>query len=224
MTKSGISKVYFTELPKEVQERFHYDATKAAEYSAQRTEAFRKQQEESRQKLSGQKAAITEHTPPAGQLSPAEQSSPVVIQEIPQTPSQLDNAQFEQLRLRDWYEDLKVQVKLKNHADWIVALIDDMKENDPKCDECTPTLFEMIAVERKAHRNNYGALSSIASKILETKSYDDYKKLKTIEDQILDNVETQKIQDQADVAKLRLSVSERDAAILEIVQRHRFNE
>jgi hypothetical protein len=26
ITKSGISKVYFTELPKEVQERFHYDA------------------------------------------------------------------------------------------------------------------------------------------------------------------------------------------------------
>src|SRR5205823_10222375 len=34
MTKSGISKVYFAELPKEVQERFHYDAEKALEYSA----------------------------------------------------------------------------------------------------------------------------------------------------------------------------------------------
>jgi hypothetical protein len=32
-TKSGISKLYFTELPKEVQERFHYDAGKAAAYS-----------------------------------------------------------------------------------------------------------------------------------------------------------------------------------------------
>src|SRR5438034_10766795 len=30
-TKSGISKVYFVELPKEVQERFHYDAQKANE-------------------------------------------------------------------------------------------------------------------------------------------------------------------------------------------------
>src|SRR5205809_7573816 len=30
VTRSGISKVYFTELPKEVQERFHYDATTAA--------------------------------------------------------------------------------------------------------------------------------------------------------------------------------------------------
>jgi hypothetical protein len=29
-TKSGITKVYFTELPKEVQERFHYDSTKSA--------------------------------------------------------------------------------------------------------------------------------------------------------------------------------------------------
>jgi hypothetical protein len=31
-TKSGISKVYFTELPKEVQQRFDYDAQKAAAY------------------------------------------------------------------------------------------------------------------------------------------------------------------------------------------------
>ena len=32
-TKSGISKLYFTELPKEVQERFHYDAKKGDDYS-----------------------------------------------------------------------------------------------------------------------------------------------------------------------------------------------
>ncbi len=35
ITKSGISKVYFAELPKGVQERFHYDPDKAAAYSAQ---------------------------------------------------------------------------------------------------------------------------------------------------------------------------------------------
>jgi thioredoxin 1 len=34
-TKSGISKVYFVELPKEVQERFHYNAVIASAYSAQ---------------------------------------------------------------------------------------------------------------------------------------------------------------------------------------------
>ena len=33
-TKTGISKVYFIELPKEIQERFHYDAAKANAYSA----------------------------------------------------------------------------------------------------------------------------------------------------------------------------------------------
>jgi hypothetical protein len=46
-SNSGISKVYFTELPKEVQERFHYDAAKAAAYSAQQNanlEALQKQQ------------------------------------------------------------------------------------------------------------------------------------------------------------------------------------
>src|SRR5438067_4203507 len=34
VSKSGISKVYFTELPKEVQERFNYDAEKAAAQEA----------------------------------------------------------------------------------------------------------------------------------------------------------------------------------------------
>src|SRR5207244_10653829 len=36
-SSSGISKVYFTELPKEVQERFQYDPTQAAAYSHEQT-------------------------------------------------------------------------------------------------------------------------------------------------------------------------------------------
>ena len=36
-TNSGISKIYFVELPKEVQERFHYNAAIASAYSAQQT-------------------------------------------------------------------------------------------------------------------------------------------------------------------------------------------
>jgi hypothetical protein len=47
--KSGITKVYFVELPKEVQERFHYDSGKAASYSAQQAanySAYQKQQDE----------------------------------------------------------------------------------------------------------------------------------------------------------------------------------
>src|SRR5436309_15720049 len=35
VSSSGISKVYLTELPKEVQERVHYDAGQAAAYSAE---------------------------------------------------------------------------------------------------------------------------------------------------------------------------------------------
>jgi hypothetical protein len=47
--KAGISKVYFTELPKDVQERFGYDPQKATDYSAQQNaglEQVRKQQGE----------------------------------------------------------------------------------------------------------------------------------------------------------------------------------
>jgi hypothetical protein len=49
-TKSGITKVYFIELPKEVQEHFHYDSEKAAAYSAEQAAnytAYQKQQDES---------------------------------------------------------------------------------------------------------------------------------------------------------------------------------
>ena len=41
-SSSGISKVYFTELPKKVQERFHYDREKAAAYSAGQNAATQK--------------------------------------------------------------------------------------------------------------------------------------------------------------------------------------
>ncbi len=54
ITSSGISKVYFTEFPKEVQERFHYDAAKAVAYSSEQAasqEAFRKQQADLERKL-----------------------------------------------------------------------------------------------------------------------------------------------------------------------------
>ena len=53
-SKSGILKVYFTELPKEIQERFHYDAAHGAAYSAEQTAsqvAFQTQQAELRRKL-----------------------------------------------------------------------------------------------------------------------------------------------------------------------------
>jgi hypothetical protein len=54
--KSGISKLYFAELPKEVQQRFHYDAGQANQFTAAteaagesfNTEAVRQQQERKR--------------------------------------------------------------------------------------------------------------------------------------------------------------------------------
>ena len=48
-TKSGTSKIYFGELPKEVQERFHYDPQKASAYSAEQAAnyaAYQRQQAE----------------------------------------------------------------------------------------------------------------------------------------------------------------------------------
>ncbi len=45
-TKSGIVKVYFVELPKDVQERFHYDAEKATAYTAAQNAAMQKNNEQ----------------------------------------------------------------------------------------------------------------------------------------------------------------------------------
>jgi hypothetical protein len=55
ITSSGISKVYFAELPKEVQERFHYDAAKGEAYSAEQTASqetlYKQRQELERQRV-----------------------------------------------------------------------------------------------------------------------------------------------------------------------------
>jgi len=51
--KDGISKVYFTELPKDVRERFGYDPQRATDYSAQQSaglDQVRKQQAEASQR------------------------------------------------------------------------------------------------------------------------------------------------------------------------------
>jgi chromosome segregation ATPase len=55
-TKSGMSKVYFAELPKEVQERFHYDPQSATAFSAKQAgnyAAYQQQQTEAQHQREG---------------------------------------------------------------------------------------------------------------------------------------------------------------------------
>src|SRR5213083_472632 len=82
ISKSGISKVYFTELPKEVQERFQYDATQAATYSAEQAAsqaAFQIQQAELRRKLTEEKNSYwTGHAPVTNQEAKLPAPAPVV--------------------------------------------------------------------------------------------------------------------------------------------------
>jgi chromosome segregation ATPase len=62
-TKTGTSKLYFTELPKEIQERFHYDSQKATAYSADQAAsytAYQKQQEETRQEAAKNNATAAQ--------------------------------------------------------------------------------------------------------------------------------------------------------------------
>lgn len=66
-TSSGVTKVYFSELSKDVQEHFHYDPGKAASYSAEQAAnytAYQKQQDESQRQQQAadakNKAALAE--------------------------------------------------------------------------------------------------------------------------------------------------------------------
>jgi len=59
ITKSGISKLYFAELPKEVQERFHYDAERASAYSAEQNAAVQMVQKQQAEVMR-QKAEATQ--------------------------------------------------------------------------------------------------------------------------------------------------------------------
>jgi hypothetical protein len=69
ITKSGISKVYFTELPKEVQERYHYDAEKGAEFTSQTIEKNRlflqQRAEGEQQRVAEREKYWSEHSKPS---------------------------------------------------------------------------------------------------------------------------------------------------------------
>jgi hypothetical protein len=62
-TKSGVTKVYFSELPKEVQERFHYDPAQSAQFKAAQQEtvtqqnAAKQQEQQERQQQEQQRRA-----------------------------------------------------------------------------------------------------------------------------------------------------------------------
>jgi thioredoxin 1 len=82
ISKSGISKVYFTELPKEVQDRFHYDVAQAAAYSAEQTAnqvALQTQQAELRRKLAEEKNRYWTGQQPAENQQAKELAPPGVV-------------------------------------------------------------------------------------------------------------------------------------------------
>jgi hypothetical protein len=63
--KSGISKVYFVELPKEVQERFHYNPAQAADFTKAQQAAVAQQNAPPREKEQQQRAEAIKKTPEA---------------------------------------------------------------------------------------------------------------------------------------------------------------
>jgi hypothetical protein len=111
ITSSGISKVYFTELPKEVQERFNYDAAKAAAYSAEQvanSEAFSKQRQESeRQRVEEREKYWNEHPTPEPQRHLAGLTGSALDRDAGPNPEQLEDGTIVSLdqQIRRWLLD-----------------------------------------------------------------------------------------------------------------------
>jgi hypothetical protein len=96
---SGISKVYFTELPKEVQQRFHYDAAQAAQFTAATQAA-----------VSENNAAV------ANQQALAEQRRKVEIQQQQQAIEQQRQAAEQQARIEAQQEQRQLEAQQKQQA------------------------------------------------------------------------------------------------------------
>jgi len=67
--KAGISKVYFTELPKDVQERFGYDSQKACVYSAQQSAGFEQVRKTAGRSIATARAGIAKRKSISGTTS-----------------------------------------------------------------------------------------------------------------------------------------------------------
>jgi len=111
--KAGVMvKLYFTELSKEVQERFHYDASKGDAYSAEQTaklEALRKQQEKAQREKSEEAARQTALAPtptgtPVRAAESEELSSIRAEAEIREAETRGDYFGAEVARIRAYYE------------------------------------------------------------------------------------------------------------------------
>jgi hypothetical protein len=124
---------------------------------------------------------------------------------------------FTDLQQRDWYEDIKRQQVLKEDADFRLSWIAS-RQNEKR--DYPPELIQKLDKERQAHKSNYEALSSIASKILGAKEYSEYQRLRAQENEVLKLIEADKIRDKTDVLQLRLTVGEIAAERLEIEQRY----
>lgn len=113
MTKSGISKVYFTELPKEVQERFHYDAGKAATYSADQAanqEALWKQRQESERKRANERAKYwSEHGTSGAQNGSSTSESPDLHSKAAGNPTAKEGPRNCYIEVRNVLSGLEIQ-------------------------------------------------------------------------------------------------------------------
>jgi len=101
-TKSGISKVYFVELPKEVQERFHYSVQTPSHHAAEQDanlDAIRKRQEETRRER--QAEAETAEAQKKFIVTPSEPLAKPGVEDLPPITVELKDEILNALRMTD---------------------------------------------------------------------------------------------------------------------------
>jgi hypothetical protein len=81
ITKVGVSKVYFPELPKEVQERFHYDSAQAAQFNAAERAAIAQFNAKAQREAEAKEKAMAEQRTKAAKAQ-QEQAQQAARQEV----------------------------------------------------------------------------------------------------------------------------------------------
>jgi hypothetical protein len=167
VTKSGISKVYFTELPKDVQERFHYDSGKVETEKAAAKAAEEKRIEEQkaaqREDAEREKSAEADLKQAVEQFQAAEQQASQTYQSA--TKGTLSGQVFVSSRGGENFKLGAVQVGLFAR-DAIDALLPAMKKYaDYKIQQLSGAVAEAKAAQDQAEANEKTASGAVTRAI-----------------------------------------------------------
>jgi chromosome segregation ATPase len=120
-TKSGISKLYFTELPKDVQEQFHYNPEKAA--AAQQAEESNKQAKQAGELQKQQQAASRERQRQSAEQQANQRNLQALVDRLAELQQQEENLLAEIGKAQSAQEDARRR--------WVASGLNQPYSTDP---------------------------------------------------------------------------------------------